>query len=86
MRITEKAQAMGRSIPWSLDRPVIDATGLTGIYDFDLGFGGSGSASDDAAAKSVREVVEALGLKLEPATHAFEYVTVDHLERVPTEN
>jgi uncharacterized protein (TIGR03435 family) len=85
-RVTEKAQSMGRAIPWSLDRPVIDATGLTGSYDFELGFGGSSANPDDPAAKSIRDVVESLGLKLEPARHAFDYVIVDHLERVPTEN
>ncbi len=86
VRVTEKAQSIGRSIPWSIDRPVIDATGLTGMYDFELGFGGSSADPDDPSAKSVRDVVEALGLKLEPTKHAFDYVIIDHLERVPTEN
>jgi uncharacterized protein (TIGR03435 family) len=65
---------------------VIDATGLTGVYDFELGFGGSTANPDDPSAKSIRDVVEALGLKLEPVRHAFDYVIIDHLDRVPVDN
>jgi uncharacterized protein (TIGR03435 family) len=79
--------------PGALDRPVIDATGLKGEFDFEMAFGMVlvGDPRDSGSLENARVIspipsLKALGLTLEPATHAFEYVIVDHLERVPTEN
>jgi uncharacterized protein (TIGR03435 family) len=32
------------------------------------------------------DAMKALGLKMEPAKHAYQIVVIDHIERVPTEN
>jgi uncharacterized protein (TIGR03435 family) len=65
-------------------RPVVDRTGLTGVFDFQLRY----------AADPVREskfpslftaVQEQLGLKLESTRAPIAVVVIDHVER-PTEN
>jgi bla regulator protein blaR1 len=79
-----------------LDRPVIDKTGLTGNYDFDLSwrpdgtqFGGRGgtlpAASDPDRADIFTALQEQLGLKLEAQKGPGEVVVVDKAEK-PSEN
>jgi uncharacterized protein (TIGR03435 family) len=72
-----------------LDRPVVDKTGLTGKYDFDLEwapdnsqFGGDvGSASSDApSAPFFTAIQQQLGLKLEATRGPVEALVVDHAE------
>jgi len=59
-------------------RPVIDKTGLGGIYSFELTF--SVKEGDDKPS-IFTAVQEQLGLKLEPAKAPFEVLVVDHIER-----
>jgi bla regulator protein BlaR1 len=79
-----------------LDRPIVDKTGLLGKYNFHLEFlvdqttpgalSGFGPPSDGPPAASIFTVVqEQLGLKLEPAKGAREFLLIDHVER-PSEN
>jgi bla regulator protein blaR1 len=81
-----------------LDRPVIDETGLTGFYKFDLkwapdaplGSGPdsgvvSGSSQPDAGPSLFTALEEQLGLKLESKRRPIVVIVVDHVER-PTEN
>jgi uncharacterized protein (TIGR03435 family) len=98
-----RISGMNASIPggleWGIDRPVVDTTGLKGVYDFTMdyglgvpgggGRGGPGAAAPpptDGTPRSVIEAVKDLGLKLEPTKHTFDNLVVDHVERVPTEN
>jgi uncharacterized protein (TIGR03435 family) len=46
--------------------------------------GGDGAAADPAA--SIYDSVQRYGLKLEPRKAAMEILTVDHIEKAPTEN
>lgn len=85
-----------RALEWGIDRPVVDMTGLKGVYDFTMDYGigtarggGPGAAAPpttDGTSRSVIEAVKDLGLKLEPTKHTFDNLVVDHVERVPTEN
>jgi uncharacterized protein (TIGR03435 family) len=85
----------------SIDRPVVDQTGLTGVYDIDLQWVPPGGLPTgrtnpgvadfpprDAAVKvdSIFGALEAAGLKLQGAKHAFDILVIDHVERVPSEN
>jgi len=67
--------------------PVVDTTGLTGVYDFDLDF--TPDQSLDASAASGTSVYtaiqEQLGLKLEARKGPVEVIVIDRLEK-PTEN
>lgn len=58
--------------------PVIDRTGLTGIYSFDLSFWAR--EGDDRPAISTA-LQEQLGLKLEPIKSPIEVLVVDHIEK-----
>ena len=79
--------------------PVADATNLTGKYDIDLYWGATsdlragppgtdpgGLASDPIGPTLEQALQEQLGLKLEPKKGAVDFLVVDHVEKVPTEN
>jgi uncharacterized protein (TIGR03435 family) len=78
-----------------MDRPILDRTGLTGLYNFQLSFAidqstphappAFGEASDTPPAPSIFSAIQQLGLKLEAAKGPREYLVIDRVER-PTEN
>jgi uncharacterized protein (TIGR03435 family) len=77
----------------SLDRPVIDKTGVSGVYNFSLDFSyqavSAAPATEGAPEPTGPDIFTALerqlGLKLEPARGRVSQLLVDHVER-PTEN
>jgi bla regulator protein BlaR1 len=77
---------------WS-DRPIIDRTGLTGLYKMDTdgwvplrGPGGGNEGLDDPVRPTLFTVFERqLGLRLEQAKAPVETFVIEHVER-PTEN
>jgi uncharacterized protein (TIGR03435 family) len=72
-----------------LHHPVIDATGLTGKYDFALFWdmsAGTGASDLEPGPTLIEAVQSQLGLKLEQKKGPVEIIVVDHMERVPTEN
>ncbi|HVW10280.1 MAG TPA: TIGR03435 family protein [Bryobacteraceae bacterium] len=94
-------QRFAAALSSSLSRPVYDATGLDGEYDFRLLWapdppgtvhraqdGSVIPADPDAdAAPSVQQAVQQqLGLRLEPATGQVDILVIDHAEKVPTAN
>ena len=82
-----------------MDRPVIDKTGLTGMFDFHLEFAADQSTpvdlppaltppepADPSGAPSIFSAIqEQLGLKLEPAKGPRDFLVIDRVER-PSEN
>jgi uncharacterized protein (TIGR03435 family) len=79
-----------------MDRPVVDRTGLTGLYKFDLQFAIDQSTpgvigpeytqpSDDPPAPSIFTVMQGIGLKLEATKGPRDFLVIDHIER-PTPN
>lgn len=70
-----------------LDRPVIDETGLTGKYDFELKWTPDETDGNDphAAPGIFTAVQEQLGLKLEPTKGPADVLVIDHVE-MPSEN
>ncbi|HEY1758662.1 MAG TPA: TIGR03435 family protein [Bryobacteraceae bacterium] len=71
-----------------LDRPVLDKTGLAGIYEYSdrlalLDMGAKDSA--DVVATTLTAIQEQLGLKVEAAKAALEMLTIESVER-PSEN
>jgi uncharacterized protein (TIGR03435 family) len=71
-------------------RPVIDRTGLTGKYDFNLQWTpdehpGDPAPTDDIGTGFFTALEGQLGLKLEPAKGSVQAVFIDHIEP-PTEN
>jgi len=86
------------------ERPVVDATGIKGQYDFDLVFspetmrgiramtgpmahpGGEPSDAASDQAPSIPDSVQKYGLKMESRKGPLEMLTIDHIEKTPTEN
>jgi uncharacterized protein (TIGR03435 family) len=66
-----------------LDRPVLDRTGLSGVYDFMLTWtpDSSGSTSDLSGPSLFTAVQEQLGLKLEIQKAQVEILVIDHVEK-----
>jgi uncharacterized protein (TIGR03435 family) len=63
------------------DRRVIDRTGLSGAFDFELSYARSLSATDGPAADIFTALRQQLGLKLESARAPFEVTVVDSVSR-----
>jgi len=93
--IAQLAGALARS----LEQPVVDQTGIDGVYDFELRWTRNDKISttirspndtDDTAAELAPSVFTALpqtlGLRLQPQRVAVEIVIVGHVDRLPTEN
>ncbi len=78
----------------ALDRPVVDNTGISGRFDFDLEwtpdetqFGGNlpPGPPDDAKPSLYAAIEQQLGLRLQATKGPVEALVIDHLEK-PTEN
>lgn len=74
----------------NLGRPVVDKTGLSGEFDFDLEttfapLAANAGAADTAAPTVFVALREQLGLKLDPARAGVKVLVVDSAQR-PTEN
>jgi uncharacterized protein (TIGR03435 family) len=84
----------------TVDRPIIDRTGLSGVFDFDLRYAGSrmlpgrgrgAAVSPDAPADSAilpslfTALEEQLGLRLDPQRGPVDVLAVQSAE-LPTEN
>jgi uncharacterized protein (TIGR03435 family) len=65
--------------------PVIDRTGLTDHFDFDLEIPTNGDAGVDPFSIS-KTLEKQLGLKLNPVKARINYIVVDHLNKAPTDN
>ena len=73
-----------------LDRPVLDATGLKGLYDFTVdlsGLGFNGRPAEDPSAPSVFTTVQRdLNLKLESRKESIQVLVIDSANKIPIEN
>ena len=67
------------------DQPVIDKTGVAGVYDFTLAYAPSNDANSGLP-DFFTALQEQLGLKLEPGKVPVEFLVIDHVDRIPTEN
>lgn len=80
---------IANSVGYELRQPVVDKTGLTGKYDFDLIFTRDDHPNDFPHPDygSIFTAIEnQLGLRLAPEKIPVDYLVIDHVERVPTEN
>lgn len=65
------------------DRPVLDKTGLSGYYDITLDWSSSNIQSDTPGPSIFTALEEQLGLKLQPAKAAIDFLVIDQAERPP---
>jgi uncharacterized protein (TIGR03435 family) len=96
-RVNESMEGLAKMLEGQIGRPVTDATGLKGKYDFDLawsprasalsaGRGDEPSLSDETGPTLLKAIGDQLGLKLELKRGSVEMLVIDHLERRPAEN
>jgi uncharacterized protein (TIGR03435 family) len=74
-----------------MDRPVLDETGLKGVYDFTvdtsgLGFAGREPEGDLKGPSIFTAVQNDLGLKLEARKQPVQVLVIDSVNKIPTEN
>jgi uncharacterized protein (TIGR03435 family) len=88
------ASALAQAFSGPAGRMVVERTGLTGAWDFELNYaadgrgapGGADAAPADLNAPSLFTAIqEQLGLKLESTKGPVEVLVIDSVER-PTEN
>ena len=74
-----------------LDRPVLDLTGLKGIYDFTIdlsgvGFGGNPPPEGSTGPSVFTAVQNDLGLKLEGRKQPIDILIIDSVQKIPVQN
>lgn len=86
VKLTATNQSMANlvdALSEPVGRPVVDQTGLGGVYDFELEY----ARGDDSPAPPIFAALqEQLGLKLEAGKGPVEYLAIDRAERTPTAN
>jgi len=99
---TAKAQPLSRlaaMLTTQINRPVLDKTGLTGLYDFKIDYsidlsafplppGGTAppTGASDPGPDLSAAVEQQLGLKLVSSKANLDVIVIDQAEKVPTEN
>ena len=84
--------ALNFQSPGAAERPVIDKTGLSGLYDYDVTYtldrpGGAASGEASNPLPFFPEAVEReLGLKLEAKKAPWDVVVIDRFNPAPIEN
>jgi uncharacterized protein (TIGR03435 family) len=103
MRISARLQSIADIVSTcqrQTGQPVVDKTGLTGIYDFNLDFSPNASTVSASALPSdvppadIKDeggapflvAIQSLGLRLQPVKTPVDVVVIDYIEKVPTEN
>jgi uncharacterized protein (TIGR03435 family) len=72
---------------FNLDRPVMDQTGIQGVYDFTLNWSPDTASAETRPAGSIFTALqEQLGLKLELGETTVTILVVDHADRLPVGN
>ena len=70
-------------MPWGIEAPTVDMTGLTGAYDFRMDYG---PGTEETGGGSVMDAVDRLGLKLDKQKRSYDRIVVESLANVPTDN
>jgi uncharacterized protein (TIGR03435 family) len=87
LRISSPGTTMARfasTLSNNLDRPVIDRTGIDGMFALNIAFARQGASDSDAP--SVFSALQGLGLRLEPIQAPIDIIKVDRANQTPTPN
>jgi len=82
-RMAQAIQGLG---PGYFDKPVVDLTGLTGVYDFSVEWVMKAVLQDGGDGPSMFDAVEKLGLRFVSTNHPMDLIVVDHCDKQPTAN
>jgi uncharacterized protein (TIGR03435 family) len=87
LTMTGLAEWLPRRASGYIDLPVVDLTGMTAAYDFQLDWSPRMASADSPGGMTIFDALEErLGLKLEHRKHPMPTIVIDHVERIPTEN
>jgi len=75
----------GRLYASVVDRPVVDGTGIPGIYDFDIHFSHTEQVQTDLPSPE-RALEDQCGLKLVPSKVLVKALVIEHVDLQPGEN
>jgi uncharacterized protein (TIGR03435 family) len=70
---------LATTLQGSVGDTVVDATGLTGLFDLNLDFNVDESKSDEGP--TIFEALQRVGLRLETRKGPVEVVVIDHVEK-----
>ncbi len=71
----------------TLEKPVVNETGLAGLYNFDLTFAADVTQSSEEAPPGLSDALQQqLGLKLDKRELQIEVLVVDRADKVPAQN
>lgn len=79
------AKDLTAALSVAIHQPVVDKTGLTGVYDINLSYAPMNDANSTLPS-IFTALQEQLGLKLEPQKVPVETLVIDHADKIPTEN
>jgi uncharacterized protein (TIGR03435 family) len=79
-------QKLVTELDYQTEKPVVDATGLTGKYDLAMRWVPDTTRPDGDGPSLFTALQDQLGLKLEAKKVTIPIVVVDHAEKTPTEN
>ena len=83
----ENAATIAQFLSYAIRQPVVDKTGLTGSYDIHLSYAPLNDPNANSDLPDIFTAIqEQLGLKLVPAKVPVDYLVIDHVDRIPTEN
>lgn len=71
---------------FGLGAPVVNSTGLPGLFDFILDWTPDDPSANADGPSIFASIQEQLGLRLEASRSAVEVLVIDHVDRVPSEN
>ncbi|HVV45614.1 MAG TPA: TIGR03435 family protein [Bryobacteraceae bacterium] len=69
-----------------VDQPVVDETGLKGVYDIDIEWASDETAGMDGTPSLSAVLADKLGLRLDSRKAPVDIYVIDRLDRAPTEN
>jgi len=68
-------------LPGVADRPVVDRTGLTGEFTFQVRYASKNAFGNTSSSSVFTALQEQLGLKLEATEAPLEVIVIDHAEQ-----
>ncbi len=69
-----------------VDQPVVDETGLKGVYDIDIEWASDETAGMDGTPSLPAVLEDKLGLRLDTRKAPVDLYVIDHVDRTPTAN
>jgi uncharacterized protein (TIGR03435 family) len=69
-----------------VDQPVVDETGLKGVYDIDIEWASDETAGMDSTPSLPAVLADKLGLQIESRKTAVDIYVIDRVDRTPTAN